>query len=698
MSSSRRVEFAVDTGGTFTDVICKDHQGNLRVNKLLSSPQDPSESIDAGMRELLQELSHPCYRLTHGTTVATNALLERRGAHTAFVTTAGFEDLLELGRQARPELYALHVKKEPHLVSSTDCFGVQERVNASGEILEELTSDEMERLCDVLEAKPYEAIAVCLLHGYLYPGHEQRLVAALRERFPERFVCASSEIVREMREYERSSTTVMNAYVGPVMKRYLSSLKERLHDADAIHVFESSGARVSLSRASNFPVHTTLSGPAGGVMGALQAANEVGITDIITFDMGGTSTDVALCKGSPTLRELGQVGHMPVQVPMLDIHTVGAGGGSIAHVDAGGALKVGPQSAGASPGPVCYQRGGNKITVTDAHVVLGRLRPDHFLGGEMHLDRAASVNAMQSLADGLHMPVSEVALGVLQVADAAMVRAIKVISLERGEDPREYTLVSFGGAGGLHACRLAKLLGIRKVLIPANPGLLSAYGMLHAKPGRRASRTFLVSWHKLQASELVRQEVCDALHDVSSQARSALAQELEPDVLNARQLVYEPVFEVRYQGQSFALKVALNGLPDDEAHLASLLDVVRAQFEQEHERLYGWLARERDLELVMMRCTVSLEDVVSHEEPSDGLRDSAEQRLSKDAIVAEVDVTFDPSGAQSARVIQRDALVHGDCIRGPAVMVEYSGTTVIPAGWRGEVRGSHVLLHDEEGE
>ena len=541
----------VDTGGTFTDVILRDDGGRAHVHKLLSTPADPSEAIGDGVARVLADTSSDTPpHIVHGTTVATNALLERDGARVAFVTTGGFEDLLFLRRQNRPDLYRFDIELAPPLVDGEDCLGVSERRAWDGSVLEALSDDEIERVVDELEERDVEAVAVCLLHAYADASHEQRLVEAIRAAMPEVHVSASSEVVREFREYERASTTCVNAFVGPIMARYLEALRDRV-EASRLEILQSSGGRCEVDYAARLPVHTVLSGPAGGVVGALAAAREVGIDKIISFDMGGTSTDVSLCDGEVILTSEAEIGGVPIHVPVIDIHTVGAGGGSIAYADPGGALRVGPRSAGADPGPACYGRGGDEPTVTDAHVHLGRVRPDRFLGGRMDLDAQAASTSVESLADSLEMDADETAHGILDVADANMARAIKVISLEKGYDPREFCLVAFGGAGAMHACRLAKMLDIPRVLVPRNPGLLSAYGMLNAASQRLYSRTVLEPLAPLVHQEERRARLIEELSQLEQRARGDLEAAWE-------QIDFEFAADLRYRGQSFEITVSVD--------------------------------------------------------------------------------------------------------------------------------------------
>jgi N-methylhydantoinase A len=677
----------VDTGGTFTDVILKGPAGRVRLHKLLSTPSDPSEAIGDGVKRVVADasLSTPP-NIVHGTTVATNALLERAGAQAAFVTSAGFEDLLFLRRQHRPNLYSFEIELPAPLVAAEDCIGVAERMAYDGGVLEALTDDEIERVVARLVSDDIRAVSVCLLHAYANPAHEERLGHAIRRALPQAHVSLSHEIVREFREYERASTTSVNAFVGPVMARYLEALEGRV-DAEKIEILQSSGGRSDIAFASEFPVHTVLSGPAGGVVGALSAAREIGIERIITFDMGGTSTDVSLCDGEVLLTSEAEIGGIPIHVPVIDIHTVGAGGGSIAYADRGGALRVGPRSAGADPGPACYGRGGCEPAVTDAHVHLGRLRPDRFLGGRMTLDRDASERAIAELANTLGLDRDETARGILAIADANMVRAIKVISLEKGYDPRDFCLVAFGGAGALHACRLANTLDIRKVMVPRHPGLLSAYGMLNADSQRLYSKTFLrpleVFLDDEQAVHQMRQEL--------ARLEERAGDELASDTSGQEQLVLEWSLDLRYEGQSFEISVPVEWSSADER----LADPTEA-FEQRHEHLYGYRAEDRGVELVTLRLKASVPaekfsfgevDIVGDGD-GDGEEVSAER--------ARAEVGFE-QGTFQAEVVSREALEDGATLDGPAVITEYSSTTLVPPGWTLEVQKGHLLLtwHDK---
>lgn len=638
------MRFGVDTGGTFTDVVARDAAGQLHLHKLLSTPDDPSEAIAAGVVRLDDRGAG---EVVHGTTVATNALLERAGCAVVFVTTAGFEDLLELRRQNRPELYALHVQLPAPLTTTT--VGVAERIGFDGGVLTALTPAEIARVVAEVRGRAPEAVAVCLLHAYANPAHERALCAALREALPGVHVSASTELVQEFREYERATTTVINGYVGPIMARYIDALGRRL-PGRTVEILQSSGGRASLEEAARAPVQTVLSGPAGGVVGALAAASEVGLGRIITFDMGGTSTDVSLCEGEPTVTYTASIGELPLQVPTLDILTVGAGGGSIARVDPGGALRVGPQSAGATPGPAAYGRGGAHATVTDAHVVLGSLRPDAFLGGEMSLDMVAARRAVAAVGQTLGLGVDETARGILDVADASMVRIIKVLCSRRGRDPRDFALVAFGGAGGLHAVRLASLLEIDTVLVPAQPGLLSAFGMLHAPRVRRYATSVIAD---LSEAALVR-----ARADLARQAGASAEASFEYHV------------DLRYAGQSFEIEV--------EAPEGVRAERLRAAFDALHEARFGYRDEGCAVQLVVMRLVASTAAPKFPATPARGAAGASKE--------AEVDLG---SGAQPATIIAREAVTR---LPGPAVITEYSGTTIVPAGWVAEQVCGHLVL------
>ncbi len=478
----------VDSGGTFTDICLLDEtSGRIAVWKVSSTPADPAQAVARGVEEALARAAAPAGAVSyfgHGTTVATNALIQRRGAPTGLITSDGFRDLLEIGRQKRPDLYDLQADKPPVLVARALRREVPERLRHDGHIETALDETAVRGAARVLREAGARAVAICFLYSFLDPAHETAARRIVAEEFPEAFICASHEVAPEFREYERLSTTVVNAALGPVMAFYIRSVAERLTAlgiAATPYLTQSNGGVIGFAEAARLPVRTVLSGPSTGVIGAQAMARLAGAPDIITFDMGGTSTDVALIRGNEAQLAREAVVHgYPIKAPMLDIHTVGAGGGSIAFVDSGGLLKVGPNSAGADPGPACYGRGNDEPTVTDANIVLQTLNPTHLLGGRMTVRRELACTAIERLAAQLGLDAMAAAEGILAVVTANMARAIRIISVARGHDPRDYTLVAFGGAGPLHAARLAAELAIRRVLVPRHPGILCAMGLLLA--------------------------------------------------------------------------------------------------------------------------------------------------------------------------------------------------------------------------
>src|SRR5579871_98788 len=523
----------VDSGGTFTDVCLFDEDtGRIEVWKVPSTPDDPSRGIAQGVEEGLRRVApdagdNPAAGVAyfgHGTTVATNALIQHRGVRTGLITTEGFRDLLEIGRQKRPDLYDIQVDKPPTLVPRDLRLEVAERVLHTGEVATALDEDAVRTAARRLKAAGVKAVAVSFLYGFVRPEHEKRALAILREELPDAFLSAGHEIAPEFREFERLSTVVLNAYLGPVMARYIERLSPRLEAlglATTPHLTQSNGGVIGFATAAAMPVRTVLSGPSTGVVGAQAIGRAAGMLDLITFDMGGTSTDVALLQdGQCKLASEATVHGYPIKAPMLDIHTVGAGGGSIAYIDAGGLLKVGPRSCGADPGPVCYDRGNREPAVTDANVVLQTLNPQYLLGGRMKIRQDLAQQAVGRLAAQLGMGVRETAQGILSVVTANMARAIRVISVQRGYDPRDYTLMAFGGAGPLHAARLAKELEIGRILVPRSPGILCAMGLLLTDLRADFATTRL---HALSAAALP--DIADAFRLLRAQSDAWFAEE-----------------------------------------------------------------------------------------------------------------------------------------------------------------------------
>jgi len=647
----------IDTGGTFTDFVILE-PGGIRVWKVLSTPPNPGEAILKGLREtgvFGREAD-----IIHGSTVATNTLLERKGAKLALLVTAGFEDILHIGRQTRRELYNILVEKREPLIPRRLCFGIRERTLADGSVTKRVEPAEVERVVKALKKAGVESAALCFLHSYADPSNEEAVLRILRKHgLP---CSASHRILPEYREFERASTTAINAYVGPLMSRYLGRLEKDLRTG-RLRIMQSNGGCVSSQSAKETPVCTILSGPAGGVVGAKEVASLAGFDRIISFDMGGTSTDVSLCdRGIATTTE-SVISDLPVKMPIIDIHTVGSGGGSIAFADEGGALRVGPQSAGADPGPACYGR-GDEVTVTDANLVLGRLDPESFLGGAMKLypDRARA--AVEKFAARLGLAPGRLAEGVIRIADATMERAIRVISVERGFDPRDFALLSFGGAGGMHACSLASRLRIPTVIVPKNAGVLSALGMLLSDVVKDYSRSVL------KAGEAANPSVLERLF--TPMLARALP-EMKREGFNRSRVRLLRFLDVRYAGQSYEITIPFS-------------PGFRRAFNAAHLRLYGYSDEKRTVEVV-------------------NLRVKAVGLTSKPVLKKQSDKGIDPSAARTARrpmtfdgrsheadIFRRDRLRPGNVLRGPALVCDYESTSVVAPGFVCRVDGFDNLI------
>jgi N-methylhydantoinase A len=649
---------AVDTGGTFTDVVCL-RDGVVGTLKVPSTPDDPARAVLEGVRRVLGEGVAPDFVLVHGSTVATNALLERKGGRVALVTNRGFEDVLEIGRQNRPQLYALSGHRPPPLVPASLRFGVAGRMGPGGEELEPLDDAEIQALPARI-GPGLDAVAVCLLHAYANPSHERRIGEMLTNAGL--VVSLSSEILPEFREFERTATTVVNAYVAPAMDGYLDRI-ERGAGARRVRIMASAGGVMAVARARREAVHTVLSGPAGGVSGALAVARRAGFENILTFDMGGTSTDVSLCPGRALQTREFRIADIPVAVPVLDIHTVGAGGGSIARLDAGGALRVGPESAGARPGPICYGHGGAAVTVTDANVWLRRLPATTWRhGGGTGLDRDAIAGPLDALAAGMDTDRETAAEGVIQVINTAMEGALRVISVERGHDPADFTLVCFGGAGGLHATSLAERLGVPRVLVPPAPGVLSAYGMLVAPVRKDVSRTVLRSARSESAIDLG-----PLFEELEATALAGMGEEgLTPAAIRCVRRI-----DARYEGQSWELTVPAESWIEN--------------FHAAHERRFGFCVREGVVQAVSLRVEAVAEAGDAGEARFAPPPDGAGRPMGREPVHHE-------GRSVSAELWERDRLGRGQRIEGPAVIAEYSATLWLPPGWLGRVLDDGALL------
>ena len=658
------VLLGVDTGGTFTDFVLWDG-GRLVVHKVLSTPEAPERAILQGVRDLgvIDCLAGRPFYLVHGSTVATNAVLEAKGVRTAYVTNRGLADVLTIGRQARRQLYELQPEPVAPPVPEELCIELDVRLAADGTELQGVDEAKLALLRKQIENLAPRAVAVNLLFSFLDPAQEQAVASALPENL---FVSCSSEVLPEVKEYERGIATWLNAWVGPLMQSYLRRLTDALPQA-RIAVMQSSGGTIAAEQAGRHAVRLLLSGPAGGIAGARQMAGLAACERLLTFDMGGTSTDVALIDGEPRLTSEGRIGHYPVAVPMLDIHTIGAGGGSIARVDAGGLLLVGPESAGAMPGPACYGQGGTLPTVTDANLVLGRLVAGRFLGGRMALDVDAARAALKPIADRLALSVELAALGVVELANEHMAQALRLMSVQKGVDARELTLVSFGGAGGLHVCALAEALGMRKALQPRYAGVLSALGMLAAERERRLSRTLPSPLLECDEGQLL-----SVLEQLASQG----GDELVAEGVAAGQIAQSFSLDLRYQGQSYTLNVPWLGKDDSIEN-----------FHEIHEHLYGHRL-ETAVELVNVRVRVwapapmlDLQALATGESVSRDLQS---------ALVYGI--------AQPVQVVARDTLVADEVVFGPALITETVATTYLASGWQARCdRYGNLLLQQQQG-
>jgi N-methylhydantoinase A len=651
----------VDIGGTFTDFVVL-AGGEVRIHKTPSTPSDPSEAFLRGLEELGVGAGAA---FVHGSTVATNAILERRGARTALLTTEGFRDVLELGRQTRLGLYDLTPRKHVPLVPRELCFEVRERVDRDGNILDPLDRSAVDAALASCRSAGVESLAVCFLFSFANPAHEVLIgeLAATQGLN----VSLSSRILPEYREYERASTTAANAYVAPLMQRYLRRLDEQLaaRGRRRLWVMQSNGGVLSADAAANEAVKTVLSGPAGGVVAAWRIGREAGFERLLAFDMGGTSTDVSLVDGQPDVTREGGIGDLPIRVPLLDIHTVGAGGGSLARVDAGGRLRVGPESAGADPGPACYGR-GDLPTVTDANLILGRLLPGSFAGGRMALDVERAREAIRQVAAELRLSVDAAAEGIVRVADAQLARALRRVSVERGHDPRRFCLVAFGGGGPLHACSLANELGIPTVLVPRFPGALSALGMLLSDFRKEYSRTVM----RRVDAEL------PTLEDVFRELEGQATADLESEGIPSGRRRLERRLDARYVGQSYELSISGADLSPES---------VSAALHEAHFRRFGYSSPHAPVEVVNVR-------VLGIGETEKPVLPYCEPWVQEPPAAPGTVQVHTLGTRQEAHVYDRPALKPGATLSGPAILTQADTTTWISSEWIARVDGWYNVL------
>ncbi|HET8913890.1 MAG TPA: hydantoinase B/oxoprolinase family protein [Ktedonobacteraceae bacterium] len=660
----------VDIGGTFTDLVYylppgPDSQGHFQIQKVPSTPGNPAQGLLNGL-EALQAVDNSV--VVHGSTVATNALLERKGARTLLITTKGFADVLEIGRQDRPALYDLKQQRPAPLIPRERRLELAERLDYRGEVLQSPTPADFEMLCEQIAEHAPESIAISLLYSYRNPVHEQALVAILRDRFPDLYLSLSSEILPQFREFERTSTVAVNAYVQPVMGRYLQALEHRLHGP--LRIMQSSGGSISAATAAQEAVRTVLSGPAGGVIGAYHVARQAGQTRLLTLDMGGTSTDVALCADEIPLTTEAVIAGSPISVPTVGIHTVGAGGGSLVRLDEGNALTVGPESAGAVPGPACYGS-GEELTVTDANLVLGRIEPDYFLGGNFTLYPERARERMETLGQQLGVSAEEAALGIIRVVNASMERALRGVSLEQGHDPRRFTLLPFGGAGPLHACELARELHISQVFVPRYPGVLSALGMVLAPIVKDYVQTVLLETSALDTEAL--EAIFSPLRERGEREVQAELQQLgDPNV----EVSWQRSYDLRYRGQAYELTTPETG---------SLRETLR-RFHTLHQQRFGHSHPDEAVQLVAAR----LKAIIQPEQPElpalpVGNSDADHARVGSRQMIF-------TSGSYQAGIYDRERLLQGNRIVGPALMVQTDSTFLLPPGWVASVDAQGNLL------
>ena len=663
--SGKKYRVSADIGGTFTDLVFYDMQtGEYLEGKTLSTPNNLSDAVINGINEKISDYKDIDF-FVHGTTIGLNAFLERKGARVALLTTKGFRDIYEIARGNRPRMYDLHFRKPLPLLQRVDVFELDERMLADGHPLRPLNKQSVAEAADWVKAGDYTSVAICLINAYDNPAHELEAEQLLSLYLPGYSVSLSHRVAREWREYERTSTTVVNAYIAPIVQKYLDFLETRMVNNNfqkKVHVMQSGGGVITAEIAKNTPIQTLLSGPVGGAVGNQSLSQLLGYPNLIGVDMGGTSYDVSLvADGRPDVSTEVNLEGFPILVPMVNIYTIGAGGGSIAWIESGG-LRVGPQSAGADPGPACYGKGGLQPTITDANTVLGRLDPEGFLGGAMYLDKVAAIKAVQSIADPLDMTVYETAEGICAIADAKMADAIRQLTVRKGYDPRGFVLVAFGGAGPMHACTTAEELEITRVLVPEMPGIFSAWGMLQSDIRQDLARTMQCNLDKADINEIAAK-----FNEMTEEAMLLL----EKQHITRTQAEFLRSADMRYLGQEYTVRVSLVNEIVNEASIQEL----RQSFHQQHQQIYGHSDLEGDVEVVNLRLV--------------GLG-----RLEKRAKQKVLTISYElpkPLKEQTAifggqeynaRIFERKMLKAGQSFFGPAIIEELTATTIVPPSWK----------------
>ena len=691
------VRIGVDIGGTFTDLAILTPDGRLEKRKIPSTPDDYAQAIIAGICDALGgadgKIRTPIAEIVHATTVATNAILERRGARTALITTQGFRDVLELRRIRIPLSYHLGWEKPPPLATRALRFEVKERLDHLGAVLTPLDLSGLDAIVQTCKTEKVAAIAVCFLHSYRNPDHERRVREYIAPRLPGVHISLSCDVLPELQEFERASTTVVNAYVAPLIARYLENLRQQLDEigtAAPIFVMQSNGGLVPAGTAAERPVLIIESGPAAGVIAAMRAAREIGHDNVITLDMGGTTTKASIIEGGDILRardyEVGgpvsvssrlvRGGGYLLRIPVIDISEVGAGGGSIAAIDGGGALRVGPRSAGATPGPACYGLGNTQPTVTDANLVLGFLHDGSLAGGALTVERGLAEAAVAAaIAGPAGLSLLEAAHGIHMIANSNMVRAIKTVSVERGRDPTDFAMMAFGGAGPIHAAGVAEALRIRRIIVPPAPGLFSAFGLLRAEVEHHTARTVLIATHDADF---------DALQSIIDEMADNLKQRIRAEGLTEKSIEFSALADMRYLGQSSELMLPLTGLRIGAAVLRTAEDA----FEAEYERLFGHRADRRTFELVNIHVIATIERGVEHTAHWDSDAEECDTKRRTRPVY------FGPElGMCETAILSRQALLR-DPSDGPIIVEEYDSTVVVPPGWRAWRDGQDNIVID----
>jgi N-methylhydantoinase A len=669
----------VDIGGTFTDVVALDAAGRLRIAKVPSTRSDPSAAVRTVLDKLLPDWNiapKDVERFVHGTTVATNAVLERKGAKLGLLATEGFTDVLEIGRQNRRQIYQLVLKPETpvFLAPGARRRGVIESIGPAGEVLTPLDIASLEKSVEELMAEGVEAIAICFLFSFMNPAHERQAAEYIRKKHPKLVVSISSEVDSAFREYERSVVTSFDAYVKSGLERYLVDMESDLSKKGVpatLQIMQSRGGVCSAKIARQRPIRLFLSGPAAGVVGAREVGRSVGREDLITVDIGGTSSDIALiAKGQPVIRPEGLLDGYRIRVPMVDVNSIGSGGGSIAWIDAGGGLRVGPQSAGAEPGPACYGRGGENATVTDASIVLGLLDPAYFAGGTLRLDPALSFKAIEEkIAKPLGLTVLQAALGIHRVVNVQMAEGIRLVSISRGVDPRNFSLMPFGGAGALHATALARELGIGTIVVPRYPGVLCAAGLLSAMVEHEASAAFMQKLAETKVADVL--ATCDRLS-------AECAARMRAEGIAPADVKTSCYADVCYVGQAHHIEVPL-----DTGNPAELVSKVYERFVALHDQIYGHSTRSA-ARFVNLRVVQRKANAVPKETLQS--RNVKAEKPSRQILLEGA------SDFTSAKIWDRDGLTAGQIIRGPAIIEQSDTTTLVEPGWQAKVADNEVLI------